>query len=749
MYKADLDAINTELGKVDWQSLNELCPEHDNGEEFAELIRLVTLQICSIYSPKKTEHSTATPRMSRNRRILHRKRRKLKSKVNCLKQVQPQSPKIQQLEDELSILAVRIRDVIEEDLRAKEQKAVECVKNNPRYFFSYAKQFSKLRSNIGPLKDKNGILHHHQVDMARLLQDQYSSMFSNPNNPDIRDTTNDLPRVSTSFDGFHFSEKDITDAIDEIDTHSSAPNEEIPARVIKACKHPLSKAFMLLWKDSYNFGYIPQCYKTQYITPIYKEKGSKLDPGSYRPISLTSHVIKIFERVLRKNLVTYLEGNSLLSGKQYGFRKGRSCLTQLLKHYDEILENYLNGTETDVIYLDYAKAFDKVDHALLLRKVRHFGIGGKVYDWIEQFLLGRKQTVVIDGHHSHSIPVRSGVPQGTVLGPILFLLYVNDLETSIHKSTSRSFADDTKITGCIKSTQDMDILQADLDNIIEWSKMNNMELHEKKFEFLCYQLPENKTISEALPFMNSYLKYTTPSGINIERTPLVRDLGVTLSDGLTWTHHISNMVKSARKNASWTLGVFSDRSKTVMLQLYKSLIRSRLEYCSPLWNPSDLQHIRSLEDVQRYYTRRISGMSTLSYWERLSVLKLQSLQRRRERYIIIYTWKIIMEMVPNDINLKFVQNKRLGTRAVVPSLNRTASKKALTSYDNSFAVKATQLWNILPASTKTFESLDKFKVSLSTYLDSFPDQPPVTGYSMINRNSLLDWATQSGGLQMM
>ena len=141
-----------------------------------------------------------------------------------------------------------------------------------------------------------------------------------------------------------------------------------------------------------------------------------------------------------------------------------------------------------------------------------------------------------------------------------------------------------------------------------------------------YRLPQNKAINEALPFMNSFTNYTTPSGVIIERKPVVRDLGVRLSDDFTWRPHISNMVKDTRKMASWTLGVFRDRSKPVMLQLYKSLIRSRLEYCCPL----------------------------------------QSLQRRRERYIIIHTWKIIMDIVPNDIGMKFVDNKRLGTRAVVP-----------------------------------------------------------------------------------
>jgi retron-type reverse transcriptase len=452
---------------------------------------------------------------------------------------------------------------------------------------------------------------------------------------------------------------------------------------------------------------------------------------------------------MRKNLVRYLEENNLLSNKQHGFRKGRSCLTQLLKHYDAILNNYLNDTETDVIYLDFAKAFDKVDHSLLLKKVRYYGIGGKVYDWIEQFLLGRTQTVVVDGHHSLPFPVISGVPQGTVLGPILFLMYINDLETTIKDSTASSFADDTRISRQIELTQDTEKLQYDLNNVIEWSKSNNMELHEQKFEFLSYRLPANAALCKVLPFQDTLTEYTTPSGTVIERKSSVRDLGVLVSDGFTWTPHVNKMVNDARKMASWTLGVFRDRSKVVMLQLYKSLIRSKLEYCCPLWNPSLVQDIQTIEDVQRYFTNRISGMSDLSYWERLSALKLQSLQRRRERYIIIHTWKTIVGYVPNDLNMQFVVNKRYGLQVAVPALNKTASAKAKTCYDRSFHTKAAQLWNLLPADAKDFQSLDRFKVSLSTFLRKFPDKPPVTGYSTANHNSLLDWSNQSGGLQMM
>ena len=153
--------------------------------------------------------------------------------------------------------------------------------------------------------------------------------------------------------------------------------------------------------------------------------------------------------------------------------------------------------------------------------------------------------------------------------------------------------------------------------------------------------------------------------------------------------------------------------------------------------------------MQRFFKNRISGMSDLSYWDRLTALKLQSLQRRRERYIIIHIWKTITGYVPNDLCMQFVESRRFEIQTTVPSSKTSASSKAKACYDKSFHVKAAQLCNLLPATTKDFNYLEKFKIALSTFLRRFPDKPPITGYSTANHNSLLDWSNQSGGLQTM
>ena len=456
-------------------------------------------------------------------------------------------------------------------------------------------------------------------------------MFSKPEDADLAKCLSWVqPDVSSSLTEFTFTPKDIQDAIGELDPYSAAPDDDIPAKILCACKEQLAYPIWLMWEKSFRIGVIPPDLKKQYISPIFK-KGNKTEPANYRPVSITSHLIKTFERVMRNKLVDYLEVNNFLPDNQHGFRKRRSCLTQLLEHVDTILKNLNNGQEVDVIYLDYSKAFDKVDHKVLLAKMRKYGIGGKVYTWIENFLSDRLQTVTVEGKKSSYKSVKSGVPQGTVLGPVFFILYVIDLALRLMNSKSLTFADDTKLLKAILTMLCCALLQDDLGRVVEWSKANNMLLHDDKFEVMNYCL-NSSLLLRNLPFTADLLEYVTPNGVAISPTNAVRDLGIHLSNDCSWTLHVCNITADARKMAAWVLGTFKDRSPLTMLTLFKSMVRSKLEYCCPVWDPPKITDIQNIENVQRQFTRRITGCKNLDYWQRLKKLKLMSLQRRRERY---------------------------------------------------------------------------------------------------------------------
>ena len=230
-------------------------------------------------------------------------------------------------------------------------------------------------------------------------------------------------------------------------------------------------------------GIIPASLKSSIIPPIHKG-GNKSEAANYRPVALTSHIIKIYEKVIRNRLANHLDNNNSFNKNQHGFRKGRSCLTQLLAHHDNILNLLEQGYNVDVVYLDFAKAFDKVDHNILLHKLKNLGINGKTLRWIQNFLQERVQRVVVNGMLSTPHQVISGVPQGSVLGPLLFFFLIGDIDDGVLHSLIASFADDTRATKGIKTELDAAELQNDLFRIYDWSQKNNMQFNSLKFELM-------------------------------------------------------------------------------------------------------------------------------------------------------------------------------------------------------------------------------------------------------------------------
>ena len=318
------------------------------------------------------------------------------------------------------------------------------------------------------------------------------------------------------------------------------------------------------------------------------------------------------------------------------------------------------------------------------------------------------------------------------------ILYINDLLHCIKHSKGFSFADDTKLIGAICGVQSVQLLQEDLATVMEWSRMNNMELHEEKFEVVSYTLNGSKTM-RLMPFYPQTVEYCTGNGHVIEPQEIVRDLGVYVSYDRSWTPHIEKTVQGARLMAAWVLSAFRDRSAPVMLTLYKSLVRSKLEYCCPVWNPSKISDIQKLESIQRCFTRKINGCKELTYWDRLKKLKILSLQRRRERYCIIHVWKILNGLAPNDLEFQFSTHQRLGIRASIPPINKKAQLSVRTDYDKTFRVQAAQLFNVLPTDLRSLSTLESFKAGLGRFLEQYPDTPPVAGYTAANDNTLLSW----------
>ena len=290
------------------------------------------------------------------------------------------------------------------------------------------------------------------------------------------------------------------------------------------------------------------------------------------------------------------------------------------------------------------------------------------------------------------------------------------------------------------SSQDAVNLQEDLENVISWSTANNMVLHQDKFEVLNYSSTLNHTntsLFEVLPFNNYARYYKTADDHQLKSQDQVKDLGIYLATQLSFSSHINHIVDKACSKAAWALSIFQCRRKDTMLTLYKSMVRPLLEYCCPLWHPNTILDIQSIENVQQAFTSKIQEIKDLRYWDRLKYLNLMSLQRRRERYCIIYMRKIFYCKVPNDINVEWRFNPRLGFKATLPKM--PINKKISTAYESSFSVNGPRLWNTLPKDINCEPDFNTFKILLDRFLLSFPDEPPTHGYTSRNHNSIIDW----------
>ena len=712
----DWNKLKNELSQINWKE--ELCS--NDPQEILSSFNQMCYETCKKQIPVRTTKTSKEKKskVERYRCSLSKRRRKLTKRL-IKSTSQTKKAKITR---ELLQIEMKLQKSFKESKYHMENKAIDSIKRNSKYFFSYARKKSKMKSKIGPLLNAKGELTQRHKEMAEILSDQYLKVFSNPR-AEILDTLNENDNgvMVKDISDLDITESELIKAINELSQTAAPGPDGFPAIFLKQCKEELAIPLCILWRKSIENGIVPEDLKSCTITPIHKG-GSRSIAANYRPVALTSHVIKIFEKILRSHIVKHMDENNLFNPNQHGFRSGRSCLSQLLEQYDLILNILDEDANADVVYLDFSKAFDKVDHTIVLNKIKKLGITGKIFQWLKSFLTGRKQSVMVNGVKSKSQNVISGVPQGSVLGPLIFLILIGDIDKEVKHSFVKSFADDTRATKLVRTNEDIALLQEDLQQIYKWTDDNNMKLNDVKFELLRYgpnQLIKDQT------------KYTSPSGENIESKGVVKDLGVLMSNDCSFKDQITAIIEKAKNLISWILRTFSSRSFKCMITLYKSLVVPIIEYCSVLWSPNTVCLIQRLEEIQKSFLRKINGTSN-NYWECLKQTKMYSLQRRRERYRIIYVWKVIEKIVPNvnnSINTK--ENPRLGRMCSSSFSKKTTSKYRVST----LAVQGVKLFNAMPKSIRNLKniSIEKFKNALDSYLKSIPDEPQIHGYTGCRR----------------
>ena len=670
--------------------------------KFSNVIEHVIFAGLELFTPKKSKSSnkshkcwskqTLELKMLRKKKLgemrkLARKGRQEEAK-SCMHQIKS--------------LGKSIQNSIRNDVFRQENRVLSA--QNDKVFFQFVNSQLKSKKSDPPIKNMNGDLISDSFVKANIFNDFFASVFIDDNG-----SVPKTPHVNhkNHISEIVFSPDMVLEAIKKLKPSSSYGPDKVPNLILKRCANELSGPLATLFNFSFQESVLPNSWKSAHVRPLFKNNGDPSDCSNYRPISLTSCICKVMEKIVKSEIVNFCEANHIFPVEQHGFREKYSTVTQILKFCNQITKTVdaKNVRQVDAIYLDFQKAFDKVSHPKLLAKLGNLGISGKLFLWIKSFIIDRSQKVRFENAFSDEKRVSSGVPQGTVLAPLLFILFLHDIPETCKFGSLKLFADDITMFSEIKCTSDKLKLQSDLDSLVDYTKKWQLSLSIEK----CHSMNFGKKVDA------EFLYQIDGKYLNVKNW--CKDLGLFLQSSMKPSLHCQSIANKARSRACLIMKCFVTRDNDFLTKMFNVYVRPILEYGCPVWSPWLLKDIDTIESVQRAFTKRYPKLWSLSYTERLSLLDLDSLELRRLRFDIMTCFKILNNMLPLEIN-DFFTMSGLNTRQKLTKADGRCDERLYF-----FSNRIVPVYNSLPHEITDIKDFKCFKSMLASYESSSVDNP--------------------------
>ena len=723
-HKADFEKINRDLN-IDWDAALEGKSADEAYNHFLNLYK----ETCQKHVP--TETTTTSDKFTKpiwmkpaTQRLIQRKHRAHTKLLNTKSETDRAAYKVARN---------KVTSGTRADRLAFERNICKEIKNNNKIFWRYVNSSRLTRAAIPDLEDKDGVKVSDDKGKAELLNHQFSSVFTKEDTSNIP-TQAEIPLTSFLSD-LTITPEMMKKKLDKLRTDKSCGPDGVHPLVLKKLSPTLSKPLSKIFNISLTTGTVPTIWKQGTVTAIFK-KGKKSLPGNYRAITLTSIVCKLLENFITEFIAKHLARNGALDKAQHGFTPHKSTVTNLIEALNIWTEALAHNLPVDIIYLDFEKAFDKVPHERLLHQLHRHGIRGNLLEWIRSYLHNRTQQVRVNGEFSATAPVLSGVPQGSVLGPALFLIFVADASAIVQNFVSL-YADDTKLfsyimdaAGALEYTATS--LQLDLNALAVWCDLMQMSYNIDK----CHSLhlgKRNQRYNYSLPKMTN-IKHSANSISydytfhELQKVTEEKDLGVIVDENLNFRKHISGKIAKANSLVFLIKHTFKHLNADMFKMLFKSLVRPHLEYASTVWSPYYKTDIENLEKVQRRATKFITEISELPYRDRLQYLDLPTLQYRRLRQDLLFIYKYINDLLSLDTQTH-CKSCIHSTSMFMPSNSQNTrghnQKLQIVHHlgvRNKFlTTRAIPFWNNLSPKTVNSTSINIFKNSLKSDL-SMPNK---------------------------